>query len=151
MRRARSTTSRPSWLRTWRSRAPTSTPPPSGDDAAVPRFLDPDRAGNRNGDPTPALRRPTSASRENPGSIPPVPPASSAPQALLDAGASPNTGWFGGGHQRTRIWRAFATAPPASPIIPLTQRLLAHGAHPNDDEIPYHSPDSDDNSALQLL
>ena len=34
---------------------------------------------------------------------------------------------------------------------PLTRLLLERGADPNDDETPYHTPESYDNDALKVL
>jgi ankyrin repeat protein len=69
---------------------------------------------------------------------------------LLDAGADPNTGWNEGPPHDTResvIYGAAALA--GDPDI--TRLLLERGADPNDDETPYHVPESYDHGALRVL
>lgn len=76
-----------------------------------------------------------------------------AARALLEAGASAKTGWV-----------EYIDNPPrpvSEPVIygaaaiarnpELTKLLLDYGADPNDEETPYHVPESYDNTVLQLL
>ncbi|HVF38596.1 MAG TPA: ankyrin repeat domain-containing protein, partial [Gemmatimonadaceae bacterium] len=76
----------------------------------------------------------------------------SAAQALLDAGADPNTGFFSNEHQptperETALYGAAGIAHHAG----LTRLLLERGADPNDGEVAYHSPEGFDNEALKVL
>ena len=75
-----------------------------------------------------------------------------AATALLDAGADPNGGWFEGEHQPKPTWESvlYGVAGIAH-HAPLTRLLLERGADPNDDETPYHTPESYDNDALKVL
>jgi ankyrin repeat protein len=75
-------------------------------------------------------------------------------QALLDAGANPNTGWY------EKPWRpgdpdvwesALYGAAGAAHHAGLTQLLLDRGADPNDGETPYHVPEGYDNTVLEIL
>jgi ankyrin repeat protein len=69
---------------------------------------------------------------------------------LLEAGADPNAGfWTTGNHPEfeTALYGAAGVAHNAA----LTRLLLEHGADPNDGEVAYHSPETDDNDALKLL
>jgi ankyrin repeat protein len=76
----------------------------------------------------------------------------SAAAALLDAGASANTGWFEMNHQPTPEWEsAIYGAAGVAHHPELTQLLLDHGADPNDEETPYHAPEGYDNRALKVL
>src|SRR5204862_8140129 len=75
-----------------------------------------------------------------------------AAQALLDAGASANTGWYEMNHRpeperETALYGAAGVAHHAA----LTRLLLERGADPNDEEAVYHSPETRDNAAMQLL
>ncbi len=73
-----------------------------------------------------------------------------AATALLDAGADPNTGfWTTGQHpeRETALYGAAGVAHHAA----LTRLLLDRGADPNDEEAVYHSPETRDNAAMQLL
>jgi ankyrin repeat protein len=75
-----------------------------------------------------------------------------AAEALLDAGASANTGFFEAAHQPEPVWESALYGAAGIAHHPeLTRVLLAHGADPNDDEVPYHSPETFDNRALTLL
>lgn len=75
-----------------------------------------------------------------------------AATALLDAGADPNTGWFEPGHQpKPTFESALYGAAGVAHHAPLTRLLLERGGDPNDDETPYHSPESYDNDALEVL
>jgi ankyrin repeat protein len=75
-------------------------------------------------------------------------------RALLDAGASANTGWFETiDHPNPRpifesaIYGAAGIARHAA----LTRLLLERGADPNDEETPYHVPETYDNTVLRIL
>jgi len=73
-----------------------------------------------------------------------------AATALLDAGANPNSGfWTTGPHPEfeTALYGAAGVAHHAG----LTRLLLEHGADPNDGEVAYHSPETDDNETLRVL
>jgi ankyrin repeat protein len=75
-----------------------------------------------------------------------------AAEALLGAGASANTGFFEANHQPNPVREsALYGAAGIAHHAELTRVLLAHGADPNDDEVPYHSPETYDNRALMLL
>src|SRR5438874_1591141 len=75
-----------------------------------------------------------------------------AAEALLDAGASANTGFYSREHQpgpefESAIYGAAGVAHHAG----LTRLLLERGADPNDGETPYHAPEGLDNAALEVL
>jgi len=73
-----------------------------------------------------------------------------AATALLDAGADPNGGFWTGGkfpEFETPLYGAAGVAHHAG----LTRLLLERGADPNDEEVAYHSPETDDIDALKLL
>jgi ankyrin repeat protein len=75
-----------------------------------------------------------------------------AAEALLDAGADPNTGWDETHHQprpvrESALYGAAGIAHHAG----LTRLLLARGADPNDEEVPYHAPETHDNGAVEAL
>jgi ankyrin repeat protein len=75
-----------------------------------------------------------------------------AAEALLDAGASANTGWWETHHQPEPEWEsALYGAAGIAHHAGLTRLLLRHGADPNDHEVPYHTPESYDNAALMAL
>src|SRR5881628_2231964 len=75
-----------------------------------------------------------------------------AATALLDAGASANTGWFETNHQPQPAWEsALYGAAGVAHHAELTRLLLERGADPNDGEVPYHAPEGDDNEALKAL
>lgn len=73
-----------------------------------------------------------------------------AATALLDAGADPNTGF-----QSTDVYPDFETALYGAAGVAfhadLTRLLLERGGNPNDNETPYHSPETYDNAALHVL
>ncbi|WP_420125484.1 ankyrin repeat domain-containing protein [Longimicrobium sp.] len=72
--------------------------------------------------------------------------------ALLEAGASANTGWWETNHHPTPEWEsALYGAAGVAHHAELTRLLLAHGADPNDHEVPYHAPESYDNAVLKAL
>jgi ankyrin repeat protein len=75
-------------------------------------------------------------------------------RALLDAGASANTGWielidFPNPRPvpETAIYGAAGVAHHPA----LTRLLLERGADPNDEETPYHVPETHDNTVLRIL
>ena len=75
-----------------------------------------------------------------------------AATALLDAGASANTGFFDKDHQPAPEWEsALYGAAGVAHHAGLTRLLLERGADPNDDEVPYHAPETHDNDALKVL
>jgi ankyrin repeat protein len=75
-----------------------------------------------------------------------------AAEALLDAGASANTGFYDKSHQpepefESALYGAAGVAHHAG----LTRLLLDRGADPNDGEVAYHTPETYDNAALKVL
>jgi ankyrin repeat protein len=73
-----------------------------------------------------------------------------AATALLDAGADPNGGFRSTGDPpgfEAAIYGAAGVAHNAA----LTRLLLERGADPNDEETPYHAPETYDNAALKVL
>jgi len=75
-----------------------------------------------------------------------------AAQALLDAGASANTGFWEKNHQPDPEWESAIYGAAGVAHDPgLTHLLLQHGANPNDEETPYHAPETYDNRALRIL
>jgi len=75
-----------------------------------------------------------------------------AAEALLIAGANPNTGFYYNEHLpepafESALYGAAGVAHHAG----VTRVLLERGADPNDGEVPYHSPEGYDNAALQVL
>jgi len=70
-----------------------------------------------------------------------------AAMALLDAGADPNGGFWNEGEFETPMYGAAGVAHHA----PLTRLLLERGADPNDVEVVYHSPETDDFAAMALV
>ncbi len=74
-------------------------------------------------------------------------------RALLEAGASANTGWTEYIDDPPRpvpetvIYAAAGLAQNSG----LTRLLLEYGADPNDEETPYHVPETRDNTVLQIL
>jgi len=75
-----------------------------------------------------------------------------AATALLDAGASANTGFLERDHQPEPEWEsALYGAAGVAHHAGLTRLLLERGADPNDEEVPYHAPETHDNEALKAL
>jgi ankyrin repeat protein len=72
--------------------------------------------------------------------------------ALLDNGASANTGWLETNHQPKPEWEsAIYGAAGVAKHAELTRLLLEHGADPNDEETPYHAPETWQNDAFKVL
>jgi ankyrin repeat protein len=75
-----------------------------------------------------------------------------AAEALLDAGASAGTGFHEPGHESEPVWESVLYGAAGVAHHPgLTRLLLERGADPNDVEVVYHTPESYDNRALELL
>jgi ankyrin repeat protein len=74
-------------------------------------------------------------------------------KALLDAGASANTGWWeeNTGEDRAFWESAIYGASCVAQHAELTKLLLDHGANPNDEETPYHIPETNDLSVLKVV
>lgn len=73
-----------------------------------------------------------------------------AATALLDAGADPNTGFWTSG-QFPEYETAMYGAAGVAHNPDVTRLLLERGADPNDGEVVYHSPETDDNRCIELL
>jgi hypothetical protein len=71
--------------------------------------------------------------------------------ALLDAGASANTGFHSSDHDPPEFESAIYGAAGVAHHPELTHLLLARGADPNDGETPYHAPETLDDRALHVL
>jgi ankyrin repeat protein len=72
--------------------------------------------------------------------------------ALLDAGADPNAGFFDETHLPKPEWEsALYGAAGVAHHAGLTKLLLDHGADPNDEEVPYHAPETWENGAVRML
>src|SRR5215213_1007960 len=65
-----------------------------------------------------------------------------AAEALLDAGASPNTGFYSNDHHPPEFESAIYGAAGVAHHPGLTRLLLERGADPNDGETPYHTPET---------
>src|SRR5580700_1006149 len=75
-----------------------------------------------------------------------------AATALLDAGARANTGFWESDHQPEPEWEsAIYGAAGVAHHAAMTRLLLERGADPNDEETPYHTPETYDNDALKAL
>ena len=75
-----------------------------------------------------------------------------AAKALLDAGASANTGWMEKSHEPHPEWEsAIYGAAGIAQHPEVTRLLLERGADPNDGETPYHVPETYDNTVLKIL
>jgi ankyrin repeat protein len=75
-------------------------------------------------------------------------------RALLDAGASPNTGWIemiDHPNPRPVLEAAIYGAAAIAQHAKLTQLLLERGADPNDEETAYHVVETRDNTVLKIL
>jgi ankyrin repeat protein len=73
-----------------------------------------------------------------------------AATALLDAGADPNAGFHSTG-EHPEFEAAIYGAAGVAHHPELTRLLLDRGADPNDNETPYHAPETHDNTALKIL
>src|SRR4029453_14695514 len=125
-----------------------------GDDVAVKQFIssDPANAKTKGGpygwDPLTHLFFPKYLRLDSTRSAGFVRAAS----ALLDAGASANTGWYEPNHQPQPEWESVLYGAAGVAHHPeLTRLLLARGADPNDGETPYHAPETGDNATLKIL
>lgn len=75
-----------------------------------------------------------------------------AATALLDAGADPDSGFFDETHRPNPEWEsALYGAAGVAFHAGVTRLLLDRGANPNDEEVPYHSPETWENDAFRLL
>jgi hypothetical protein len=74
-----------------------------------------------------------------------------AATALLDAGASANTGFYTHDHDPPEWESALYGAAGVAHHPDLTRLLLERGADPNDGETPYHAPETLDDAAPQVL
>jgi ankyrin repeat protein len=75
-----------------------------------------------------------------------------AATALLDAGADPNSGFFDESHRPNPEWESALYGAAGVAFHPgVTKLLLERGANPNDEEVPYHSPETWENDAFRLL
>jgi ankyrin repeat protein len=75
-----------------------------------------------------------------------------AATALLDAGASANTGWMETSHEPHPEWEsAIYGAAGLAQHPELTRLLLERGADPNDGETPYHVVETYDNTVMKIL
>jgi hypothetical protein len=74
-----------------------------------------------------------------------------AAAALLDAGASANTGFHSTDHDPPEFESAIYGAAGVAHHPELTRLLLTRGADPNDGETPYHVPETLDDRALHVL
>ncbi len=75
-----------------------------------------------------------------------------AATALLDAGASANTGWWESEHLPHPTWESAIYGAAGMAHHPeLTRLLLERGADPNDDETPYHTPETYDNAVVEVM
>ena len=74
-----------------------------------------------------------------------------AAAALLDAGASANTGFHSTDHDPPEFESAIYGTAGVAHHPELTRLLLARGADPNDGETPYHAPETLDDRALHVL
>jgi len=73
-----------------------------------------------------------------------------AATALLDAGADANSGFWSKDEHR-EFETALCGAAGVAHHAELTRLLLERGADPNEEEAPYHSPESYDNGAVRAL
>jgi ankyrin repeat protein len=124
-----------------------------GDDVAVRRFVEADaaaatRAGGLHGwDPlthlcfSRYLRDPARAE----GFV-------RCARLLLAQGASASTGFYAQDHEPAPTFEsALYGAAAVARHVELTRLLLLHGADPNDDETPYHVPETYDNAVMEVL
>ena len=75
-----------------------------------------------------------------------------AATALLDAGASPNTGFENPNHGPTPVFESVLYGAAGVAHHPeMTRLLLERGADANDGEVAYHTPETLDNRAMKIL
>ena len=75
-----------------------------------------------------------------------------AATALLDAGASANTGWYEANDEPMPFWEsAIYGAAGIARHVELTRLLLDRGADPNDGETPYHVPETYNNAVMEVM
>jgi ankyrin repeat protein len=75
-----------------------------------------------------------------------------AATALLDAGASANTGWFEKEHHPEPAWESVLYgAAGVAHHAELTRLLIERGADVNDGEVTYHAPEGWDNEEIKAL
>jgi ankyrin repeat protein len=74
-------------------------------------------------------------------------------RALLEAGANANTGWteYIDDPPRPVLEAAIYGAAGLAQNAGLTQLLIDYGVDPNDEETPYHVPETYDNTVLEVL
>jgi hypothetical protein len=75
-------------------------------------------------------------------------------RVLLDAGASANTGWYetiDHPNPRPLLESAIYGAAGIARHVGVTRLLLERGADPNDEETPYHVPETYDNAVMTVL
>jgi ankyrin repeat protein len=72
-------------------------------------------------------------------------------RALLDAGASANTGWFEEQGDERIFESVLYGAAGVAHHPGMTRLLLDYGADPNDGETPYHVPEGYDNTVTKIL
>ena len=75
----------------------------------------------------------------------------SAAEALLEAGASANTGFYSTDHDPPEFESVLYGAAGVAHHPGVTRVLLERGADPNDGEVVYHTPETYDNAVLTLL
>ena len=74
-----------------------------------------------------------------------------AAEALLEAGASANTGFYSTDHDPPEFESVLYGAAGVAHHPGVTRVLLERGADPNDGEVVYHTPETYDNAVLTLL
>lgn len=75
-----------------------------------------------------------------------------AARILLEAGAPAATGFYSNDHQPNPEWESVLYgAAGVAHHEGVTRVLLEHGADPNDEEVPYHAPETYDNAALEAI
>lgn len=75
-----------------------------------------------------------------------------AAEALLDGGASANTGWYDNTGEPRPYWEAAIYGAAGVAYHPeMTRLLLERGADPNDEETPYHIPETHDLTLLRIV
>jgi ankyrin repeat protein len=72
-------------------------------------------------------------------------------EALLDAGASANAGFYSNDHQPPEFESVLYGAAGVAHHAGVSRLLLERGADPNDGEVVYHAPETYDNAVLTLL